>query len=241
MGINDSLDKKRETGGPRLSPHALVFRGQANFSNYEAHPNIFIYENAEGSLGILSQFISDRDIFNKVIAEAYDLCRYDDPAYLDEASYDDLLSYYNQRHHEAIDRFEIKDALEKLKTCHVELGDPRFNFDYDAHYRQLLKQIDPHSAMEERFLNYLYREGLRLPDGAQQITTDIYCRPDFYYDPGIHVFCDGTPHDSPGVQEMDKKRREALRNGGGQVLAWNYKERLEDFIARRPDIFKKIK
>jgi len=99
--------------------HFLVsfFRGQANSSNYEAHPNIYIYEDAEGSLGILSQFISAVDVFKRVIEEAYRLYRYDDPDYLDEASYDDLLSYYNQRHHKVIDRFEIKDALEKLKLC----------------------------------------------------------------------------------------------------------------------------
>jgi len=207
----------------------------------DACPNIFLYEDAEGSLGILSQFISDIGIFKSIIDEAYNLCRFDDPEYLEDASYDDLLSYYNQGHHDYINRFEIKDALEKLKLCRVELSSYHKGFDYDTHYRDLLMQVDPNSAMEERFLNHLYRKGSRLPDGAQQITVGIYCRPDFFYAPDIHVFCDGTPHDKPEVQEMDQKRREAIRNRGAQVLVWNYKERLEDFIAKRPDIFKKVR
>lgn len=90
-------------------------------------------------------------------------------------------------------------------------------------------------------MNYLYRQGLRLPDGAQVLTDGIYCRPDFNYEPDIHLFCDGTPHDKPETQEMDRKRREAIRNRGEQVLVWHYKERLEDFIAKRLDIFKKVK
>lgn len=206
----------------------------------EKNPNIFIYEDAEGSLGILSQFISDSDVFIKVIEEAYDLCRFSDSQYLEEASYDDLLSYYNQRYHHVINRFEIKEALEKLKGCHVEISIHDV-LDYDKHYRKLFSQIDPNSEMEERFLNYLYNKGLCLPYGTQQIITDIYCRPDFYYEPDIYIFCDGKPHDKPEMQLMDKKRREAIRNHGGQVLVWYYKEPLETFINKRPDIFKKIK
>lgn len=207
----------------------------------DRQPNIFIYEAAEGSLGILSQFMEDKSTFTRVIDEAWRLCRYHEKDYLEEASYDDLLSYYNQPHHDKINRFSIKDALEKLKLCQVELLTSRSNLDYTEHYRLLLTKIDPDSSTEKVFLNYLYREGLRLPDGAQKITTDIYCRPDFYYEPDILVFCDGTPHDDPEIRETDEKRRKALRDQGNQVLVWNYKEDLKQWTARRPDIFKKVK
>jgi hypothetical protein len=40
---------------------------------------------------------------------------------------------------------------------------------------------------------------------------------------------------------MDEKRRQALRDRGEQVLAWNYKENLKQWLAKRPDIFKKVK
>jgi hypothetical protein len=82
-----------------------------------ATPNIFIYESAEGSLGILSRFIEEHDTFIRVVNEAYSLCRFDNESYLAPASYDDLLSYYNQRDHERISRFSIKEALENLMKC----------------------------------------------------------------------------------------------------------------------------
>lgn len=42
--------------------------------------------------------------FHAVVARAQELCRFDDPEYKCPASYDDLLSYYNQRDHQIIDR-----------------------------------------------------------------------------------------------------------------------------------------
>jgi len=54
--------------------------------------------------------------FRNVISEAISICRFDDENYNDEASYDDLLNYYNQRYHDVINRFEIKDALEKAQS-----------------------------------------------------------------------------------------------------------------------------
>lgn len=205
----------------------------------ESNPNIFLYEDAEGSLGILSQFTRDSDVFMNIIEEAYRLCHFDDLNYHDDASYDDLLNYYNQRYHDLINRFEIKDALLKLKTCQIDLHRPWNKFDYEKHYRNLLAKIDPRSKMEEMFLNYLYLNGLKLPYGAQKYSNEIYCQPDFFYEPDIYVFCDGTPHDEPRNQEKDKIQRDTLRNNGNQVVVWNYKEKLEDFIARRPDIFGK--
>ena len=90
------------------------------FDGTAGQPNIFLYEAAEGSLGILSQFAEDATVFHRVIDEAIRLLRYDDPEYLDPASYDDLLSYYNQRDHLIINRFLIQDALNKLKMCRLE-------------------------------------------------------------------------------------------------------------------------
>ena len=77
-------------------------------------PNILLFEAAEGSLGILSQFVENIDVFQRVVAEAATLCRFNDPDYKDPASYDDLLSYYNQRDHKVIDRHLIQDALQTL-------------------------------------------------------------------------------------------------------------------------------
>ena len=205
------------------------------------HPNIFLYEASEGSLGILSQFVEEKDIFYEVINEAIDLLNYDDPTYEEPASYNDLLTYYNQRDHLIIDRFLIKNALEKLKVCNVELHtNPAFS-DYEEHFQKLMRVIDPNSITEKRFLKYLYDNGLRLPDNAQKRVEGIYTQPDFFYEPDIWIFCDGTPHDDPETQIKDKEKRDAILNRGAQVLVYYYKNRLEDVIAKRPDIFKKVK
>ena len=44
-------------------------------------PNILLYEAAEGSLGILSQFVDDVSIFQKVIKRAEKICRFEDEDY----------------------------------------------------------------------------------------------------------------------------------------------------------------
>lgn len=207
----------------------------------KTNPNIFIYEASEGSLGILSQFVSDAKMFRRLIEEAIKICRYDEKEYKEPASYDDLLSYYNQRHHLDIDRFLIKDALEKLKVCNVEVLTSGYDEDYEEHYKRILLQIDKNSSTEFKFLDYLYKNGFRLPDEAQMRVEGIYSQPDFFFKPDVHVFCDGTPHDDPQIKEHDKTIRDAIRNKGEQVIVYYYKDKLEEIISKRPDIFKKVK
>lgn len=203
-------------------------------------PNMFLYEASEGSLGILSQFVEDKDLFIAVIQEAYNLLRYEDQDYIDPASYDDLLSYYNQRDHERIDRFTIKDALEKLISCKVELTG-NDNIDYEEKYQKLMRAIDPNSDTEKKFLKYLYDNGLNLPDSAQKRVDGIYVQPDFFYEPDLWVFCDGTPHDKPAIKQKDKELREAITNRGHQVFVYYYLDDLAEIISSRPDIFKKVR
>jgi len=214
--------------------------GAALMGNSEV-PNIFLYEAAEGSLGILSQFIEDQSIFKKVIEEAIRICNYDDPDYKDEASYRDLLDYYNQRYHDIINRFEIKEALETLRLCNIEICTNSSGRSYDEQYKRLLTEIDINSSTEKRFLDYLYKNGLRLPDAAQKRTKEIYSQPDFFYEPDIHVFCDGTPHDKPEVKQKDEHIRQAIRNKGEQVFVYYYQDDLAIIIAKRCDIFIKVK
>jgi superfamily II DNA/RNA helicase len=207
----------------------------------EKAPNIFIYEASEGSLGVLSQFIEDKRRFTEVINEAINLCRFDDPDYQEDASYDDLLSYYNQRYHERISRFSIKDALDKLEICEVEIIGGDTGEDYESRYQNLLARIDPTSSTELKFLHYLYQNGLKLPDLAQKTVEGIYCQPDFFYEPDVWVFCDGTPHDKPEIRERDKEQRKAIRNRGDQVIVYYYKDDLAQVVGQRPDIFRKVR
>ena len=205
-----------------------------------AEPNIFLYEAAEGSLGILSLFVKDRSKFKEVISEAIDLLQYDDQEYKEPASYNDLLSYYNQRDHAIIDRFLIKDSLNKLKVCTLEILDDNKK-SYDEQYQALSRAIDPNSDTEKKFLNFLFNNCYKLPDSAQKTVEGIYVKPDFYYAPDFWIFCDGTPHDDPSIKADDKKKRDAIRNKGHQVFEYYYMDDLKSIISKRPDIFKKVK
>lgn len=204
-------------------------------------PNILLYEAAEGSLGILSQFVEDVQVFHKVVEQAIALCRFDNPEYKGPASYDDLLSYYNQRDHKIINRHLIKDALQKLLICSIEIQ-ANSNFkSYDDQYQTLLRGIDPTSSTERKFIDHLFKNGLRLPDAAQKRVDGLFVQPDFYYEPRIWVFCDGTPHDEAAVKADDELKRQAIIAQGDEVWVYHYRENLVEKIESRPDIFRKVR
>jgi len=204
-------------------------------------PNILLYEASEGSLGILSQFVEDVSVFHKVIHEAITLCRYEDATYKGPASYNDLLSYYNQRDHKIIDRHLIKEALQKLLICKIEIQANLNYKNYEEHYQALLRAFDPTSTTERKFLDHLYQNGLRLPDAAQKRVDGIYVQPDFYYEPRIWVFCDGTPHDEAAVKAEDEQKRQTIIARGDEVWVYYYKDNLAEKVAARPDIFRKVR
>lgn len=211
----------------------------------EDAPNILIYEAAEGSLGVLSQIMDNPTLYKSIMIEAYKVCFFknnvEEVGEVLPATYDDLLSYYNQFYHQQIDRNLIRDALRNLKESTVEvLANKSFN-SYDEQYQFLQAARDHNSSTEDKFLKFLYEKGIKLPDEAQPKINDMYVRPDFFYKPNVVIFCDGTPHDNADVKEDDVEKRSALKNAGYQILSWYYKDSLEDFITKRPDIFKTVK
>ena len=204
-------------------------------------PNILLYEAAEGSLGILSQFVEHVATFRTVIETAEQVCRFDDEAYKAPASYDDLMSYYNQRDHQRLDRFLIRDALAKLRLADIEFQASSAFKDYEGQYQHMLRHLDPNSSTERTFIEHLYQHGRRLPDAAQKRVPGIYCQPDFYYEPRFWVFCDGAPHDDPQVRARDNEQRQLIIARGDEVWSWHYREDLAATIARRSDIFRKMR
>jgi very-short-patch-repair endonuclease len=209
-------------------------------------PNILVYESSEGSLGILSQLVENVNLFREIIKEAYSVCYFKDgkdtKPKIGPATYNDLLNYYNQRYHLIIDRHLIKEQLEKLMNCELELLSSSNFSSYDEQYQSLIERIDPTSVTEKIFLEYLHKNNFRLPDSAQYTINDIYVKPDFYYKEGnVCVFCDGTPHDEHNVKESDKSKRQALINKGYDVVVYYYRDSMEDLIKQRSDIFYKVK
>ena len=207
-------------------------------------PNVFIYENAEGSLGILDRLVKEPESYRQVVKRAYEIC-FDKATYTEEelagltpADYSNLLNYYNQPYHEQIDIRTIYHTLKLMQEARVEVHHEGQVLSYDEQYRRLEAARDHNSSTEYKILKYLYEHRLRLPDVAQPTFAQQYfVQPDFQYGDRIVVFCDGTPHDRLEVQEDDRQKRQVLEDAGYVVLAWHYATPLEDFIAANSDIF----
>lgn len=217
----------------------------ATIMGEDSAPNILIFEASEGSLGVLSQIVDNPSLYKAIMNEAYKVCFYkngiEETGDVLPATYDDLLSYYNQFYHQQIDRNYIRDALKNLKESKIEIISNKSFSSYDEHYAFMQASRDPNSSTEDQFLKYLYKNKLKLPDAAQPKVPAMYVCPDFYYKPNVYIFCDGTPHDDANVKKDDFEKRTSLKNAGYQVLSWYCKDPLEEFINRRPDLFKKVK
>lgn len=212
-------------------------------------PNILIYEASEGSLGILSQLIQEPVRMKELFIESY-RCMHFDPITKNEtdfgkslpkASYQDLLSYYNQKDHDILDRRQIKDVLEQLMDFNYSPTQGSNN--YDDQYKYLLDSFDRNSATEKPFIDYLYKNRLSLPDKAQVNIKEFYINADFVYntqDGIVLIFCDGSVHDDERVKQEDGHKRQLLRDAGYDVVVWHYSENIESLMLRRKDIFRKV-
>lgn len=208
-------------------------------------PNVFIYENAEGSLGVLDRIVKEPESYHAVVNRAYEICFGEQQEYTNEelekllpADYSNLLNYYNQPYHQQIDIRTIYKTLQLMKDASIEVHQAGQTASYDEQYASLEAARDYNSSTEYEFLKYLHDHRLRLPDEAQPMfPEEYYVQPDFKYGDRILIFCDGTPHDLPEVQEDDRNKREVLENAGYYVMSWHYATPLEEFINAHPDIF----
>lgn len=208
-------------------------------------PNVLIYENAEGSLGVLGRLVAEPSSYHAVVKRAYEICygtsqplSNEEREKLTPADYTNLLNYYNQPYHQLIDVRNIYEPLRIMKNARIEVRCAGQNKSYDKQYEDLEAARDHNSSTEYEFLKYLYTHKLRLPDKAQPMFPEqYYAKPDFMYGDRILVFCDGIPHDTPEVKADDKNKREVLEDAGYVVVAWHYKTPLPDFVAAHADIF----
>lgn len=218
----------------------------ARLMGSDEYKNIMLYESAEGSIGVLKDIARNpvklRDIFKK----AYEICGYDYGSKEDlhpiraKASYDDLLSYYNQMDHTKIDRHSIVKALDLLI---VSTPDDTIGGTYEEKYEELKKGLHHRSPGEKVLLDYLFENGYRLPDFTNHNMEQFYVQPDFVYEKEkALVFVDGGIHKKTVLKADDEKKRKIIELAGFDVLVWDdTSEQVASFVTRRQDIFRKIR
>ena len=179
--------------------------------------SILLYENAEGSLGVLARLVDEPDALAKAAGEALRICHFDAQGNdlkpdCRRACYQCLLSFDNQRDALHLNRHLIRDLLIALRQTRTLrwVGDRP----YHAHLQHLMAQTDPRSELERRYLRRLAAAFRRLPDAAQYRVDNPPCVADFFFAPRTLVFCDGAPHDDPAQRRRDVELRQALEDKG---------------------------
>ena len=210
------------------------------------HKNIMLYESAEGSIGVLKDISRNPIKLREIFHEAYMICGYDFETKQDafparpKASYDDLLSYYNQMDHSNIDRHSITKALELLIAANP---DDTIGGTYEDKYEELKKGLHHRSPGERTLLDYLYENGYRLPDYTNHNMEQFYVQPDFVYEKEkALIFVDGGIHKNSIVKADDEKKRRTIELAGFDVLVWDETSQdVSSFVTRRQDIFRKVR
>jgi superfamily II DNA/RNA helicase len=208
--------------------------------------NIMLYESAEGSIGVLKDIARNPAKLRDLFIKAYEICGYDYTTRKDKfptrpkASYDDLLSYHNQKDHTKIDRHSVIKALELLISSNP---DDTIGGSYEDKYELLKKGLHHRSPGEKALLDYLFKNGYRLPDHTNHNMEQFFVQPDFVYEKEkALIFVDGGIHKNSILKADDNKKRKTIELAGFDVLVWDDTAELVDsFVSRRHDIFRKVR
>lgn len=174
---------------------------------------IVLYETTVGGSGVLAS-LAEPGRLHTTFARARELLHEGDPeGGCEKACYECLLSFYNQRDHALLDR---SLALPWLQTLEQVTVTP---LQSESQLPDLLAQCG--SELERDVLRAIQERGLRLPDAAQHTLYDgdaPLAIADFYYDPKVVVFVDGSPHYLDYVQAADERKRKRLKALGYRVV-----------------------
>lgn len=215
----------------------------------EGRGRMLFVESAEGGAGVLRRLVSEPNAFAQVAKEALRLLHFDSdtgedlghapgsPERCERGCYDCLLSYRNQLDHALVDRHQAKDFLVRLAGSLVSAGGGGQGRDTTV---QALKAACD-SELERSFVDWLYSEGLRLPDRAQVFVQAASAKPDFVYDlPSgpVAVFIDGPVHDTSTQGAKDQAAAERLADGGWDVVRLGYdRNDWAAVVKSRPSVF----
>lgn len=188
---------------------------------------VLIYEMDEGGIGVLER-MTDSDIWRAVAARALDILHVsvDEGVERDDACgascYECLRSFYNQWHHDKLDRNLVIDFFSGLlQGCSVDVAPRPDSWD------EVVTSFD--SLTEQAMVAALRAAGIPAPTKAHQglPETEPVASADLYYvGEGLHlaVFLDGGVHDGEVQQKIDGKRRDRLKDLGYSVLVVHHSD-----------------
>ncbi len=204
---------------------------------------ILLYEAAEGGAGVLRRLVEEPNALAEVAAAALETCHFrrdgedlkDEKADCHAACYECLLSFANQHEALILNRHRIRQMLLELAQSRTEArvqGRSR-----EAHLLWLRSLTDSRSELERQFLEFLAKVGLRLPDEAQKPIVQPACIPDFFYQPNICVFCDGSVHDDVAQAARDREVRTELGRRGYRVIVVRYDREIGEQLSPYREVF----
>jgi len=209
---------------------------------------LLFFEAAEGGAGVLRQLVQEPGAFSRVARQALEICHYNPESGEDyrhapqseedceAACYDCLMSYYNQRDHLLLDRTLIRDQLLDYRNAVVETSPVASG--RDEHFQQLKNLCQ--SVLEEKWLEYLFEKGYRLPSKAQVLMSDCQTRPDFTYENEfVVVYIDGYHHLDEKRQQRDTQQQSCLEDLGYTVLRFGLLDDWPKIIAENEYLFGK--
>ncbi len=216
--------------------------------------SILYWEAAEGGIGVLERLIDEKNAISKISKKALEICHFKhDGTERDEhndcsfACYRCLLTYYNQRDHDILDRHLIKDILLKLYKPSVNKSNtddnlsenqinPKSNKDqkiykYDDIYNMCKTDI------ERGFLELLNEHGFKLPDRYGLEYNNINCNYGFFYNEfKTFILCIEADINKNELQNV-KKTITKLKSLGIMVIEIIFSKPLIDQIQENEDIF----
>ena len=182
---------------------------------------IILYERAEGGTGAIKALLEPYRFEEMVLRARELLHEFDNEPGCSSACYECLLSFYNQREHELLDRNIVLPVLRALESVRIERIEEQGN---EGKLQELISRCG--SGFERKVLKELSNNGISLPNSAQKTIYDgdiPIAKPDFFYDrPNIAVFVDGPPHDKDYVKKDDENKRNKLRELGYRVFTVRY-------------------
>jgi ATP-dependent helicase YprA (DUF1998 family)/very-short-patch-repair endonuclease len=210
---------------------------------------ILLYEAAEGGAGVLRRLVEDAKALPRVAKIALDICHFDPetgedrkrapnaPEDCEAACYDCLLSYYNQRDHQYLDRKLLSKLL--LSWASGKVATSPTPVPRDQQIKRLLKLCD--SNQERKWLDLVDKLNLKLPSHAQHFIESCKVRLDFFHQSeGAAIFIDGPHHDTPEQKAKDDKQQDDLENEGYTVIRFHHKVDWKEILEKYPSLFGKI-